>query len=119
MTTLGLAIAAVLLVACAHAARRAPERPTWMSRFAWAVGTCETPRRHEQWPHFDHHDGAYEGFVGWAHTTWLLDRFSGMPSHAYTATPRQQYRVALRSFARQRHFGCISGGGYRIWMAKA
>jgi hypothetical protein len=115
VTVLGLVIS--FLLATVAVAATPATRPVWMSRFAWAVGTCETPNGHEQWPHFDHHAGAYEGFVGWAHTTWLLDRYPGMPEHAYQATPRQQYRVALRSFARRRHFGCISGGGYLAWMA--
>lgn len=111
-----LAVIALLVLLLAPHANAALKKPAWMSRFAWAVGTCETPHPGEHWPHFTHHYGSYEGFVGWYHGTWLLDRFPGMPEHAYQATPRQQYRVALRSFARRRHFGCISGGGYRSWM---
>lgn len=112
------AVVAALVVAAAHASSK-PSRPAWMSQFAWAVGTCETPHPGEQWPHFDHRSGDLEGFVGWRHYTWLMDRYAGMPEHAYQATPREQNRVAARSFAKHRYFGCIANGGYRVWMASS
>ena len=75
-------------------------RPYGMSEFLYRLGTCETGLN------FRWDSGSYEGFVGWYWGTWLADRYPGMPSRAYLATPRQQIRVAYRSIARGRYFGC-------------
>jgi hypothetical protein len=75
-------------------------RPYGMSEFLYRLGKCETGLN------FRHDSGSYEGFVGWYTGTWLLDRYPGMPYHAHQATPRQQIRVAYRSIARGRFFGC-------------
>lgn len=85
-------------------------RPKFVSPFAWAVALCETQGD------FNHDGGSYEGAWGWFTGTWLLDRRRGYPSSAKEATPRQQNRVFHDSVAKGRHFGCISGGGYRSHM---
>jgi hypothetical protein len=40
--------------------------------------------------------GAYEGAYSWLPSTWLRQRFPGMPSRAVEATPAQQTRVFRR-----------------------
>jgi hypothetical protein len=90
-------------------------KPPWMSRFAWAVGICETGKGN-RYPDFKHRTRDYGGFAGWYHGTWQLDAPKGYPRYPWLATPRQQYRVFLIGRERGRYWGCIENGGYRSWM---
>lgn len=62
------------------------------------IARCET---HENW---QHNAGAYEGAFGFYVGTWRGWKPAGYPSHAYSATPRQQLIVAVR-VARSVGFG--------------
>lgn len=106
-------VAAITLVPASHAA--ITERPKWMSRFAWAVGVCETGKGN-RYPDFKHRTQSYGGFTGWYWGTWQLDAPKGYPRFPWLATPRQQYRVFLIGRARGRYWGCIENGGYKTWM---
>lgn len=109
MLTLALiAIVLFALAAAAQAAHKSRPRitlttPGWMSPLVRRLSVCET--HGDPW----FRNGAYEGIVAWAHSTWLLDRYPGMPDHAYQASMRDQHRVALRSIAVGRYFGCLRG----------
>ena len=91
------------------------KKPPWMSRFAWAVGICETGKGN-RYPDFQHRTSSYGGFTGWYWGTWQLDAPAGYPRFPWLASPRQQYRVFLISRAKGRYWGCIANGGYRSWM---
>lgn len=105
------------------AARGANARPAGITPFWWADGTCETGHigaPGDGAPRFDwgkHHrplEGSkYEGFTGFAVTTWrawagdlgLLKRYP----HAYDAPPLVQQRVASWAFHRWGGWGCLLG----------
>lgn len=88
-----------------------PERvtmtsPSWVPPLIRRLAVCESqgnPR---------HRAGVYEGIVSWYYGTWDLDKLPGYPDHAYQATLRQQVRVAVRSVARGRFFGCLHGSSH-------
>jgi hypothetical protein len=105
----------MLALAAGNAHASPTERPPWMSRFAWAVGICETGKGN-RYPDFKHRTRSYGGAFGWAISTYQLDRYPGMPMLPWQASPRQQYRVFLRGRDRGRFWGCIEHGGYRSWM---
>ena len=107
--------AVIALALAAPATAAITSKPSWMSRFAWAVGVCETGKGNRH-PDFQHKTSSYGGFAGWFIGTWQLDRYPGMPMFPWNATPRQQYKVFLRGRDRGRYWGCIANGGYRSWM---
>lgn len=113
-----LVVCVIVLVFPSNVAQAQPtQKPKWMSSFAWAVGICETGKGN-RFPDFSHDSGTYQGFVGWYHGTWDLDRWPWMANNAANASPRSQYRVFLRSVERGRYYGCIANGGYKYWLRK-
>lgn len=68
-----------------------------------------------------HHTSDYQGAFGFYSGSWDRFRLPYMPSEAYDATARDQYKVALRIYARYRWtgWGCWTHGGYRYWMGLA
>ena len=105
---LGLALVAALVAALTVQTIRgaAARRPYGMSEFLYRLAVCETGLT------WTWDSGSYEGAFGWYWGTWLLDRYPGMPSRAYQATPWQQVRVAYRSVARGRYFGCAANSSW-------
>lgn len=83
---------------------RATTRPSWIRADHYQTFLCESAGN---WKHEVHRsDGSYGGGFSWFVGTWRLDKFRGMPSVPWRASPRAQYKVFLRSIARGRYFGC-------------
>ena len=86
----------------------------WMPRGWQNIGACETGYGRRP-GNFRHNSGTYQGFAGFAVSSWdafvrSADPKAGpYPSEAYLATPRQQYEVALAIW---RRYG-LSGWGCR------
>lgn len=92
-----------------------------MSAFWWTVGTCETGHIGESGdgaPRFDwgrYHrqleGSAYEGFVGFAASTWRLWAghlgLLGRYPHAYLAPPAVQALVAAYGLSVGGYWGCL------------
>lgn len=103
--TVTLALISLFAISNAEAT---PERvtmssPSWVPPLIRRLAVCET-RGNPQ-----HRSGSYGGIVGWYVGTWQLDRYHGMPRLPWNATLAQQVRVARRSVARGRYFGCLHG----------
>ena len=99
--------AALTLTATAHAY---PARPAWLPKLYWAVGMCETQL---DWRH---NNSSYEGAFGFSKLAWREYRYPGYPSHAYMASPWEQYRVIRRIGLGGN--GCYLHGGYLVWMRR-
>jgi hypothetical protein len=136
LTLVLITLATLILAAAAHAKTRPAEHGEWnpparihipAAKQAWqyryriwmpevwrAIIQCETQSN------FQHNSGTYQGAFGFYHGSWDAFRPKGYPSEAYLATPWQQYRVALRIYARYRFtgWGCYTHGGYRYWMGR-
>lgn len=75
------------------------------------IGRCETGGHGGPGPGgsvFTWNSGTYQGFVGFANSTWDAYAPRGFPSEAYLATPRQQVIVAeiVRSHYGYGAWGC-------------
>jgi hypothetical protein len=107
----------ILLCLAPLAARAAavPARPAWLPKVWWAIGMCETRL---DWRH---NSGTYEGAFGFYKGSWDRFRPPAFPDAAYDATPRQQFIVAKRIWARYGFtgWGCYTNGGYRYWLGLA
>lgn len=90
-----------------------------MPPFWWALGTCETGHIGEPGdgaPRFDwgryhrHLEGTlYEGFVGFAASTWRLwaGHVGVRYAHAWQAPPMVQVRVARYGLSVGGYWGCL------------
>jgi hypothetical protein len=106
----------------AHAARLAYERwhryhydwRSWMPDKWQRIGACETGYGRRP-GNFRHSNSSYEGFAGFAKSSWDAFKYRAdpkagpYPEDAWQATPRQQYEVALAIY---REYG-FSGWGCR------
>lgn len=118
---LAIASAAVALAfSLAPDGRASPPR-FGVSAFWWTLGTCETGHigdPSDGQPRFDwgarrrHLEGtSYEGFVGFAASTWRLWAghlgLTGRYPHAYDAPPLVQVRVARYGLSVGGSWGCL------------
>jgi Transglycosylase-like domain len=104
---LAIVISALVLTGVAQAAEKIPaHKQSWQYRWqVWLpdkwqrIGACETGygKRPGDWKW---NSGTYQGAFGFHKDSWDRFRPKGYPSEAYLATPWQQYRVALRIYAR-------------------
>lgn len=104
-------VAAIAARAADVSPRVAPSgRPAPLRAAMWQrLVDCEAPGRGWQYGAPDVGVDAgyrYEGGPNFTASTWLAYRLSGMPAHAYDATPDQQIAVAERVLAAQ---------GVRAW----
>lgn len=72
--------------------------PAWMPDKWQRIGACETGYGKRpgdfHWNSGTSKSPGYQGFVGFAASTWDAYRPAGYPSEAYDATPREQLVVA-------------------------
>ena len=77
---------------------------SWMPDKWQRIGACETGYGKRPGD-FHWNSGPYQGFAGFAVSSWDAFRLPGYPSEAYLATPRQQLNVALAIYARYGYSG--------------
>ncbi len=77
----------------------------WMPKHWVNLAACESGSSPPNWRH---NSGTYEGAFGFYHGSWDQFRPARYPSSASSATPWQQWQVALRIAAR---FGIASPWG--------
>lgn len=106
MTLLASLAAAAPYTADATTERITLTRPAWVPPLIRRLSVCEAHGDPQH--HVFNREGEFGGIVSWAITTWRLDRYPGMPAVPYRATLRDQVRVAIRSVARGRTFGCLN-----------
>jgi hypothetical protein len=102
---LSLATAALVLATSAGAASTRTSQPTWLPNVWWRLATCETGAN------WQHDSGTFQGAFGIYKGTWDTYRLPGFPTEAHLATPKQQYRVALRIAA---NHSMYAWGCYRV-----
>lgn len=100
-----------ILTACRHLRRAAGDwqyrasqaRKTWIQEYDWRRWLPEhwvNLAQCEEGLDWRHHSGGYEGTFAFATSTWDTYRYPSYPLRAWRATPRQQWRVALRVAAK-------------------
>ena len=104
----------VVILACLvpQTAQAQPKKPKWLPKVWYAIGMCETGLN------WRHNTTSYEGAFGFHYRSWDGFKPHGYPRDAWMASPRQQYVVARRIYARY-HFsgwGCYTHGGYLAYM---
>lgn len=104
-TLVPLLLATLVLATSATGQPTRASRPSWLPSVWWRLAVCETGGN---WRHLT---SSFQGAFGIYEGTWDTYRLPGYPTDAHRATPRQQYRVALRIAANHTMY---AWGCYRI-----